>query len=156
MEDLGLVSDDSKMIGITYMQQYRNYWEWVEKAEETFALASRKFGVGIITNGFKETQHKKFEKLGLHKYTDQMIISEELGVLKPHPRVFDYATEIAGVQRDEILYVGDSYTSVVVGGVNAGWKTAWYTGIAGETDADVRPDFIFDEFTDLQRFLKLG
>jgi len=151
-----LESDESEKIGISYIEKYRNYWGWVNKAEETLDLVSQKFGVGILTNGFKETQHKKLEKLAIYKYTSQMIISEELGVLKPHPKVFDYATQLAGVEREEILYVGDSYKSDVMGGLNAGWKTAWYTGIASKTEEDIQPDFVFDEFADLQQFLNLA
>lgn len=155
MKELGLATDESEAIGTTYMKKYRNYWDWVDRAEETLELTSRTFNVGIITNGFKETQKKKFEKLSLHRFTDQMVISEELGVLKPHPKVFDHATEIAGVPREEILYVGDSHSSDVIGGVNAGWKTAWFTGVVGEEEADVEPDFKFSEFHELQRYLNL-
>ncbi len=156
MEELGLSTENSEEVGVTYMQKYRNFWDWVDQAEETLKLASHSFGVGIITNGFKETQHKKFEKLALHKYTGHMIISEELGVLKPHHKVFDYATETAGVEREEILYVGDSYSSDVMGGINAGWKTAWFTGVVGEEEAEEKPDFMFDKFADLQEYLNLN
>jgi len=153
MIELDLPVGQSDEIGITYMQSYRDFWEWVDQAEETLELVSRKFGVGIITNGFKETQHKKFEKLSMHRYTSEMIISEELGVLKPHPKVFEYATEIAGVPEGEILYVGDSYSSDIVGGHNAGWKTAWYTGVTGKEEAEITPDLEFDDFSVLREYL---
>lgn len=156
MTELNLPTDNSREIGITYMNKYREFWDWVDQAEETLALASRHFDVGIITNGFKETQHKKFEKLAMHKYTRQMVIAEELGVLKPDPKVFDYATELAGVPRDEILYVGDSYSSDVVGGLNAGWQTAWYTGVVGEEEAELKPNLTFSDFADLKSYLKIG
>ena len=156
MTELGLESDESEEIGSAYMHKYRDYWEWIDQAEETLKVISQNFDVGIITNGFKETQQMKFEKLALDAYTRQLIISEDLGVLKPHPKIFDYATELAGVSREEILYVGDSYSSDVIGGVNAGWKTAWYTGFATDAKAEIQPDFMFDDFSDLQRFLKLA
>lgn len=157
MKELGLSTELSKEIGITYMKKYREFWEWIEQAEETLAAASNVFDVGIITNGFKETQHKKFSKLAMHRYTGQMIISEELGVLKPDPKVFDHATKIAGVKRDEILYVGDSYSSDIVGGVNAGWKTAWYTGVVPpiEEETEVIPDLEFNDFAVLREYLDL-
>lgn len=155
MAELEISTDRSKEIGLTYMETYREFWDWIEGAEETLEATCRKFSVGIITNGFKETQHKKFKKLKIARYTDRMIISEELGVLKPHPKVFDHATELAGVERDEILYVGDSYSSDIVGGINAGWKTAWYTAAESETEPDEKPDLTFDRFSDLRRFLHL-
>lgn len=156
MTELGLPTDDSREIGITYMNKYREFWDWIEQAEETLALASKHFDVGIITNGFKETQHKKFKKLAIHRYTSQMVIAEELGVLKPDPKVFDHATELAGVPREEILYVGDSYSSDIVGGVNAGWKTAWFTGGVGEEEMELKPNLTFSDFADLKSYLNIG
>ena len=47
--------------------------------------------------------------------------------MKPHPKIFDYSTQLVGVERSEILYVGDSFTSDVMGGKEAGWQVAWYT-----------------------------
>lgn len=153
MVKMGLPTDNSHEIGISYMEMYRENWAWVDQAEETIELVSKHFNVGIITNGFKETQLKKFEKLSMNRFTRQMVISEELGVLKPDPKVFDYATELAGVSREEILYVGDSYASDVVGGLKAGWKTAWYTGVVGEEDADLSPDLEFNDFSVLKTYL---
>lgn len=156
MVEKGLSTDNSHDIGVHYMEKYHEYWDWVDQAEETIDLVSRHFDVGIITNGFKETQLKKFDKLSMGRFTDQMVISEELGVLKPDPKVFDYATELAGVPREDILYVGDSYSSDVVGGLNAGWKTAWYTGVVGEEEAEQKPHLKFSDFDDLKSYLKIG
>lgn len=155
MEELNLPTDDSMKIGSTYMQKYHHFWSWIDQAEETLLKVSEKYNVGIITNGFKDTQHKKFEKLSIKKYTDRMIISEELGVLKPHPKVFDYATELAGVPREEILYVGDSHSSDIVGGFNAGWKTAWYNGNHENGAEEPQADLIFDDFNTLQTYLNV-
>jgi len=158
MKNLDLPTDQSEEIGLTYMEKYRDFWDWIEQAEETLATVSRIFNIGIITNGFKETQHKKFEKLSIHKYTDtdRMIISEELGVLKPHPKVFDHATEIAGVKREEILYVGDSYSSDIIGGINAGWKTAWFNGTGEPEEGEPKADLTFNDFHTLQKYLNVG
>ena len=156
MVEKGLSTDDSHDIGVHYMEKYYEFWDWVDQAEETIDLVSRHFDVGIITNGFKETQLEKFDKLSMGRFTDQMVISEELGVLKPDPKVFDYATELAGVPREDILYVGDSYSSDVVGGLNAGWKTAWYTGVVGEEEAEQKPHLKFSDFDDLKSYLKIG
>jgi putative hydrolase of the HAD superfamily len=156
MVKMDLPTEDSREIGVTYMEKYREFWDWVNQAEETFGLLSKHYDVGIITNGFKETQLKKFEKLSMHRYTSRMVISEELGVLKPDPKVFDHATDLAGVPREEILYVGDSYSSDIVGGLNAGWKTAWYTGVVGKEETELTPDLTFNDFSDLKAFLKIG
>lgn len=150
---LKLSHEKSEEIGEIYMEAYRKYWSWLDGAREAFIELSRLYDVGIITNGFKETQQKKFEKMELSNYCDVMIISEEIGELKPHPKVFDTATERAQVSRDKILYVGDSYSSDIIGGRNAGWKTAWYTAISPPVKEDQTADFHFEKFEELVELL---
>ena len=133
MNQLNLDTGSSDEIGSAYMMNYRNHWVWVEGAEEALERVSRKFKTGIITNGFKETQEKKFEFMELNRFCNTFLISEDVGKMKPHPAVFDKASEMAGVERKKILYVGDSYTSDIEGGSNAGWSTAWYTGFETES-----------------------
>jgi HAD superfamily hydrolase (TIGR01549 family) len=161
MAQLRLDAGRSEEIGEFYMESYRNYWSWIDGAKEALSEISSSFRTGIITNGFKETQQLKFDKLHLQNYCNPLLITEEIGKMKPHPIVFDVATEKAGVERADILYVGDSYSSDIVGGKNAGWSTAWYTALTDKTSAangenPVQPDFEFEQFDDLLRFLGLS
>ncbi len=155
MEKLGLDTSNSEEIGTSYMLQYRKYWNWLDGARDALVSISEKYPVGIITNGFSETQQKKIEFMGLKEFSDIFIISEEVGVMKPHQKVFDVATDKAGVDRSEILYVGDSYSSDIIGGKQAGWKTAWYTAFsnAAEQNGKAGADFSFEEFPDLVTYL---
>jgi len=153
MEELGMDYTRSKEIGDSYMQQYREHWNWIEGAREALETISSRFETGIITNGFRETQNLKFDKLEIRQYCSHLIISEEVGELKPHPKVFDHATELAGVDRDKILYIGDSHSSDITGGYNAGWKTAWYTGKITRNGEARIADLEFEEFGELIGFL---
>lgn len=155
MKHLEIPFDRSDEIGAAYMQFYRNHWEWVDGAKEALEKVSESYPIGIVTNGFLETQQKKIEKMGLGRHTDLFIITEEIGVMKPHPRVFDVATERAGVDRKSILYVGDSYLSDIVGGRNAGWNTAWFTALVSEIEEGQTADFQFDDFDDLLKELAI-
>jgi FMN phosphatase YigB (HAD superfamily) len=96
----------SEEIGHFYMNNYREFWTWVDGAQSVLELVSSKVKSGIITNGFKETQELKFKKLNLKDYCSPLLITEEIGKLKPHPIVFDVATEKAGVPREEISLCG--------------------------------------------------
>lgn len=153
MIQLGIPSERSDEIGTEYMNFYRNHWSWVEGAKEAVEKVSESCPVGIVTNGFLETQQLKIEKMGLDQYTDIFVITEEIGVMKPHQKVFDVATERAGVDRDSILYVGDSYSSDIIGGRNAGWRTAWYTAFVSEIVEGQTADFLFDQFPLLTQYL---
>ena len=154
MHYLELPIQKSTEIGESYMQHYQDYWEWISGAEETLAEISERFDTGIITNGFKETQLKKFQKMMLGRFTDLFIISEELGKMKPHPDVFRHGEKMCGAEPEEILYIGDSYSSDIIGGKTAGWQTAWFQF---EETAEVEEniaDFTFTDFTQLINYLE--
>jgi YjjG family noncanonical pyrimidine nucleotidase len=156
METLGITTERSEEIGTNYMMKYREYWTWVDGAEKVLEQIAEKYPVGFITNGFLETQRNKVEFMNLGRFGENVIISEEIGVMKPDQRVFDIATEKAGTPRYSILYVGDSYSSDILGGKNAGWKTAWFTALNGGIQHGQTADFIFDRFSMLTSFLNSG
>lgn len=152
LQQLGLDAGRYEEIGTFYMQCYRNHWQWIDGAQEAYQKVVEKYPVGILTNGFAETQRKKFEKFNLYDSANQTVISEDVGALKPDPKVFERATELAQVEPEEILYVGDSFTSDIEGGSKYGWNTAWFTS-NGDLQKHHKADLVFDEFKELIKFL---
>lgn len=154
LQQLGLDASRYQEIGTYYMKCYRNHWQWIGGAKQAYYEIAQKYPVGILTNGFAETQRKKFEAFDLYDSAQATVISEEVGVLKPHPDVFAHATKLASVDRDEILYVGDSYRSDVKGGSEFGWNVAWYNQ-NGESVEHEKAHFVFDDFQSLKQLLKI-
>lgn len=154
LKELGLDPARHKEVGNYYMQCYSNHWQWIKGAKEAYYDIVEKYPVGVLTNGFAETQQKKFEAFDLYNSAETTVISEEVGVLKPHPNVFEYATERAGVDANDILYVGDSYNSDVEGGTAFGWNVAWFTE-NGEPEKHEKAHFVFNDFIDLKNLLKI-
>lgn len=119
-----------------YLEAYADHWELHDGALEVFERVTLRYRTGVLTNGFAEAQRAKLARFPeLTASFSAIVISEEEGVLKPHPALFRIATARAGVDPAEILYVGDSLHSDVVGGLNAGWQVAWFTDgpeVAGE------------------------
>ena len=142
---LGIRADLYEEAGKVYMSYYRNHWEWLDGAKAAYHKIAEHFPVGIITNGFAETQQMKIDQFGFPETARHIVISEHLGVMKPHPKIFDHSTELAGVNRDKILYVGDSPTSDVRGGKNAGWQVAWFTSNPDPETAELA-DLVFGDF----------
>jgi len=151
MHNLELPAEISGIIGQQYMKHYSNYWEWVEGAQHALITLSAKYSTGIITNGFSDTQMKKFQRLSIGQYCECLLISEELGQMKPHPSVFEYAQNLAEVPPESILFVGDSYSSDIIGANRAGWKTAWFTSLTKKNGNEDLADF---EFTDFQQLIE--
>ena len=146
--ELGIEALSHAKAGKVYMNCYRNHWEWIDGAKEAYDAIRGKYPTGIITNGFAETQWMKIEQFGFKETSSQIVISEEVGVMKPHPKIFDYSTQLVGVERSEILYVGDSLTSDIMGGKEAGWKVAWYTNDPVYEECMIT-DLVFDDFRTL-------
>lgn len=153
LEELGLDASRFKEVGNYYIQCYRDHWQWMPGAREAYYEILEHFPVGILTNGFAETQRKKFEQFDLYESANQVVISEEVGTLKPDPKIFDHATDLAGVKPSEILYIGDSFSSDIEGGSGYGWNTAWFT-TNGDEEKHRKADFVFPDFKDLTDFLR--
>ncbi len=79
-----------------------------------------KVKLGIITNGFTALQQIRLERTGLRDHFDALVISEEVGVPKPDPRIFDYAlAQGRNPDRDRVLMVGDTAESDILGGMRS-------------------------------------
>lgn len=154
LKSLSLDGNKFQEVGDYYMDAYRNHWHWVEGAKEAFHKIRASYSVGVLTNGFMETQQKKFEQFNLYTNTSHLVISEEIGVLKPHKKVFDHATQLTGLDPADILYIGDSFNSDVVGGINYGWKVGWFT-TSCDPEKHRKADFVFNNFADLTNLLKV-
>lgn len=135
----------------------QKYWHWIEGAEKAFEAIRQEYPCGIITNGFSEIQEIKFEHFGMAELADPLLISEEVGTMKPNKELFEYAANLVGHPSHELLYVGDSITSDVAGGLGAGWKVAWYN-----PDGQILPDQFkndkslksFSSFTELPKLIE--
>lgn len=81
--------------------------------------------VGIITNGISALQAKKIQLLDLSKYTDEILISGDIGVHKPHPEPFNVMSQRLKIPAQELMYVGDHPINDVDGSRNAGYTPVW-------------------------------
>jgi putative hydrolase of the HAD superfamily len=106
-----------------YRRQYLKLWPGV--AELLAKLRSEGCKLGLITNGFAETHREKIELLGLSESFDAIFIADEVGMVKPDPRLFALACERLGVEPARAVMVGDRYHRDVTGAHAAGLGTIW-------------------------------
>lgn len=110
--------------------------------------------LGIITNGFTALQQIRLERTGLRDYFDALVISEEVGVPKPDPRIFDYALELAGnPDRTRVLMVGDTAESDIRGGMNAGLATCWLNAHGRALPEGIEPTWSVTSLSELEQLL---
>jgi len=106
-----------------------------------------------VTNGTKVAQDRKLKLSGLIDIFDYVFISEELGVEKPGIGFFEKVWEKIGTyEPNEVMIIGDSLTSDMQGGNNAGILCCWYNPKGVVNDKGVRIDY---EINDLQKVRKI-
>ena len=123
---LGLDQAYADAIAELYVEVYPRMNAPVDGAVATVEALSSKYQLGIVSNGLPDVQYCKLETLGLRQWFDCIVLSEELGIRKPDPRIFWHAIGLLGRKPEACLYVGDSYTADVVGGQKAGMQVCWF------------------------------
>lgn len=100
------------------------------------------YKLSIITNGLKEVQRPRLDRLGLTKYFDSIVVSDEVGVAKPHIRYFEHSYKSIPnpPQIDKIMVVGDNLKSDIIGGNNFGANTCWVSH-GKMNDTDIEPHY---------------
>ncbi len=85
-----------------------------------------KYKMHILSNGFREVQYKKIENAGLTSYFDKIILSDEIGVNKPHVGFFNYALEKTNADPSKTLMIGDSWDADILGAYNSNIHQLWF------------------------------
>ena len=109
---------------------------------ETIDRLSPECELFIVTNGVTDTQKRRIAQLEFKDILSGVYISEETGYQKPMSEFFDYIFERIGEEkRKTSIIVGDSLTSDILGGKNAGITTCWFNYRNKENNSDIVPDY---------------
>ena len=111
----------------------------------------------MVSNGTVVAQEKKLRLSGLGELMDGIFLSEAVGVEKPNVEFFERMFgNIDLVEKDQVLIVGDSLTSDIRGGNNAGIKTCWYNPDHKERYADVKIDYEIADLHEIYDIIGTG
>ena len=100
-----------------------------------------KYNLYITSNGTAFVQDRRIEKTGLSRYFDGIFISERIGFNKPSREYFDACFDrMENKSREETIILGDSLTSDILGGINAGIHTCHITGGKNFEYSDIVPE----------------
>ena len=140
-EALGVLGDPEK----TWKLYERNIGEqsfMLDGAVELLEELSEKYELYGASNGTASVQDRRIEKSGISRYFKDIFISQRVGFDKPDVRFFEIAFDEAGVtDKSECVMIGDSLTSDIKGGKNAGITTVWYNPKGKEPSPDIIPDY---------------
>lgn len=127
---------DAEEASVRLNRLLREARAYPEVAEVLDALRPR-YRLGVLSNADEDWLQFCLARNKLA--FDTVISSETAAAYKPHPRIFKRASELLGLEPGQVLYVGDSPISDVLGAHAAGMTVAWVNR-AGISRSDRTPE----------------
>ncbi len=128
---------------------------FVENANEIVGTLKGRYKQYCVTNGRADVQHDRLSLSGLDRVFDGVFISDEIGYEKPDKRFFDAVLKgIIPCKKEETLIIGDSLTSDMKGGNNAGIKCCWYNPNGKPKPDNIRIDYEIKSLEEIKKILK--
>ena len=106
---IGLVVVNDVRKSTEFLRLTNKYFALLPDADRVVRALAQKYPLTIVSNGFREVQYYKFAHSGLQSCFTHLIVSDEIGINKPQPGIFQIALEKNGVTADEAIMIGDSY-----------------------------------------------
>jgi len=117
------------------------HW-FIPGAEALLEMLAPRYDLYLASNGTAEVQYKRLEGAGIKRYFRGIFISRELGADKPSPVFFERCfAAVPGFSRESAVMVGDSLTSDIRGGRDAGLRTCWFNPHGKPVRTDIVPDY---------------
>ncbi|MFW6287390.1 MAG: YjjG family noncanonical pyrimidine nucleotidase [bacterium] len=126
----------------------------IDGTEELLDKLSKMHRMLILTNGLAKVQRKRLALSTIKEHFEGIVISEELGIAKPDPQIFQYSLDKMGYDRKEdVLMIGDSLSSDIRGGIEFGIDTCWYNPHGESAPEDYCPTYEIHNIRDLEEIL---
>lgn len=126
--------------------------------DETIPLVKslyKAYKLSIITNGLKDVQCNRIRKSAIAHYFDDIVISEEVALSKPDPKIFEQALHnLKYTDKSKVLMVGDSLTSDIQGGINFGIDTCWFNPNKIPNKTTIKPNYEIYNLIELKYILE--
>ena len=115
-----------KQLSIDYIEHLPNHNHLLSGTVDILDYLYPRYNLHIITNGFKEVQHKKLESSGILKYFKTITTSEDVGVKKPNKKIFEVALTNAGASVEQSIMIGDNMEADIIGAKDFGMQAIFY------------------------------
>lgn len=148
------LSQDPKILSNMYVNFLAEASFIYKETEELLSYLYKKYKIVIITNGLTSVQNKRIKESIIKDYFDAVIISDEIKIAKPDPKIFDYALNVINhTNKESVLVIGDSLSSDVKGGINAGIDTCWFNPNNKKNNSSLIPKYEISTLLELKNIL---
>jgi len=148
------VAVDAQQVARTYEKNLSQGHWFLPGAEETVADLSKKYRLFLASNGTASVQKGRMTSANLYRFFETVFVSQEIGHNKPSKAYFDACfASIPGFEPAKAMIVGDSLSSDIKGGINAGIKTVWVNP-EHKPCGDIKPDYEIEALHQLPALLE--
>lgn len=152
-DELGVQHDPKAATAIYERYLGQGHW-FIDGAQQLLCDLHGKYRLFVASNGTLNVQTGRIESAGLKKYIERFFISEQIGANKPDKAFFDNAfSQIPDFDKRYAVIVGDSLTSDILGGKNAGIATVWFNPHRADNESDIAPDYEIHTLSELPELL---
>ena len=123
-------------------------------AEEALERLSKKYKLYLASNGTAKVQAGRLKSANISRFFEKIFVSQEIGANKPSAEYFQRCfAQIPGFDCTRAMIVGDSLTSDIQGGKNAGIATCWVNPNGAPGRQDILPDYEIKNLAELEALL---
>ena len=152
-EKLSVVVDASGCAKVYESNLSQGHW-FLPGAEEAVNALSKKYRLFLTSNGTAVVQKGRMTSANLYRFFERVFVSQEIGHNKPSKEYFEACfARIPGFDREKAMIVGDSLSSDIKGGINAGIKTVWVNP-EHKTCGETKPDYEIEYLSQLEALLE--
>lgn len=149
------VQEDPERVAAVYEKYLGTGHYFLPGADETVASLSQNYKLYLVSNGHAAVQKSRLQSANISRWFEDIFISQEIGANKPDIAFFEAAfARIPGFDKSRAMIVGDSLTSDILGGINAGIATCWVNPAHKPGGEDIRPDYEIESLSQLEKLLE--
>lgn len=156
-KELGMEAVDVEAFRREYQEALGSVFSYLDDSLKICSSLQGRFKQYVVTNGVASTQKNKLKLAGFDKVMDGMFISEEIGSPKPNTAFFNACfLGIEEKNKEHILLIGDSLSSDIRGGVQAGIRTCWYRPEGTANTSCWQPDAEISDLHQIYDIIRLN
>ena len=153
-DELGVVADKAACAR-AYEKNLSIGHYFLPGAEEAVDRLRKKYRLFLVSNGTASVQKGRMTSANLYRFFETVFVSQEVGYNKPAKEYFDICfSRIPGFDPKKAIIVGDSLSSDIKGGINAGILTCWVNPDHAPAREDIQPDYEIEGIYQLEELLQ--
>lgn len=152
-DELGLDLSPQQVTEV-YEENLCYEYHFVENALSVIQSLYGKYDLYLVSNGAKRVQEQRLKGTDLARYFKGIFISEDVGYEKPSREFFSACfSAIPDLDKSQTVIIGDSLSSDITGGKNAGIKTIWFNPDNVKNNTPITPDYEIKSLLEIENLL---